>query len=135
MSPSLGYAESKWLARYAAMRQTLAELRIEQPSGKGEEYGEDIVLEDEDLTASCGSDELWNMSSDQEHDAGYSSDSVTECPNGRPESAYPYGQKWLGSKCLALTSSKPGMDAEELRQRLSAILTSDMRGLHVRVSS
>lgn len=136
MSPSLESKESNWLAQYAAMRQALAELRIEQPSRKGKGYGDDIVLEDEDLTASGSSDDLWNLSSDSEHEAGYSSDtldSVTGCPNGRTESPHPYGQKWLGSKCLAFANSKPGIDAEELQRRLFAILTSEMRGLHVRV--
>ena len=136
MSPSLESKESNWLAQYAAMRQALAELRIEQPSRKGKGYGDDIVLEDEDLTASGSSDDLWSLSSDSEHEAEYSSDtldSFTGRPNGRTESPHPYGLKWLGSKCLAFANSKPGIDAEELQQRLLAILASEMRGLHVRV--
>lgn len=136
MSSSLENIESEWLAQYVAMRQALAELRIEQPSRKSKGYGDVIVLKDEDLTASGGSDYLWDLSSDPEHEAGYSSDtldSVTGCPSGITKSGHPYGQEWLGSKCLAFANSKPGIDSEKLRRRLFAILTSEMRGLHVRV--
>ena len=135
MSPSFESAESEWLAQYAALRQTLAELKVEQPDGEIKGYGHDIVLDDEDLTGGSGSDDLWNVFSDNEEDGDYGSDmsdGVTELPNGEPKSAYSYGQEWLRSKCVDIASSNSGMDAEELRQRLSAMLASDMRGLHVR---
>lgn len=133
MSSSLENAESEWVAQYAALRQTLNELRIEQPNGESRGYGHDIMLDDEDLTGSSGSDDLWNVFSDDEQDREYSSDmsgGVTESPSGKSKSAYSYGQEWLRSKCLAFASSKSGMDAEELQQQLSAMLASDMRGLH-----
>ena len=135
MSPSPENAGSEWLAHYALLRQTLAELKIEEPNGETEEYGHDIVLDDEDLACGSGSNDLWHVFSDNEQDEGYSSDmldGVTDSPNGKPESAYSYGQEWLSSKCLALASSKPGAGAEELQQQLSAMLASDMRSLHVR---
>ncbi|KAF6221746.1 hypothetical protein HO133_001714 [Letharia lupina] len=130
MSSSLENAESEWVAQYAALRQTLNELRIEQPNGESRGYGHDIMLDDEDLTGSSGSDDLWNVFSDDEQDREYSSDmsgGVTESPSGKSKSAYSYGQEWLRSKCLAFASSKSGMDAEELQQQLSAMLASDMR--------
>ena len=136
MSPSLNNTELEWLAQYAAMRKALAGLSTAQPSGKGKGYGHEIVLEYEDPTGSSGSDDLWNISSDDELDAEKSSDTfdnTIDCQNGRPKSAYPYGQKWLGSKCLAFANSKPGMDAEELQQKLSAMLASDLTGLHARL--
>lgn len=135
MSPSLETAGSEWLANYASLRQTLAELKIEQPNGETEEYGHDIVLDDEDLAGGSGSNDLWQVFSDDEQDEGYSSDmqdGVTDSRNGKPESAYSYGQEWLSSKCLALASSKSGAGAEELQQQLSAMLASDMRSLHIR---
>lgn len=133
MSSSLKNAESEWVAQYAALRQTLNELRIEQSNGESRGYGHDIMLDDEDLTGSSGSDDLWNVFSGDEQDREYSSDmsdGVTESPSGKPKSAYSYGQEWLRSKCLAFASSKSGMNAEELQQQLSAMLASDMRGLH-----
>lgn len=131
MSPSLENAESKWLAQYAALRQTLAELKLEQPNRETKGYGRDIVLDKKDLTGGSGSDDLWNVYRDDEQDGGYSSDMLdvhTDSPNGNPMSAYSYGQEWLRSKCLAFASKQSGMDAEELQQQLSAMLASDMRG-------
>ena len=135
MSPSFGSAESEWLAQYAALRQTLAELKVEQTDGEIKGYGHDIVLDDGDLIGGSSSDDLWNVFSDSEEDGDYDSDisdGVTDLPNGEPKSANSYGREWLRSKCLAFTSEKSGIDAEELLQQLSAMLASDMRGLHVK---
>lgn len=133
MSLSLADAESEWLAQYAAMRQTLAELKSEQPKGETKGYGHDIVLDD--VTGGSSSDDLWNMFSDDEQDGEYSSDmldSVPDSQNDKPKLAFSYGQEWLRSKCIALANNKSGMDAEELQQQLSAMLASDMRGLQIR---
>ena len=135
MSPSLNILESEWRAQYAAMRQALAKIKIEQSSGERESYGNDIVLDDEDLTASSGSDDVWDVFSENEQDAHYDSDyleAVSGYSNGRPRSAYSYGQEWLVSKCFAFASGKPGLDAEELQQQLTSMLSSDMIGLLVR---
>ena len=134
MSLSLADAESQWLAQYAALRQTLAELKIEQPDGVTKGYGYDIVLDDEHLAGGSSSDDLWNVFSDDEQDGGYSSDmldGVADFPKANSKSAYPYGQEWLKRKCLAVASGKSGLDAQELPQQLSAMLASDMRGLHL----
>ena len=135
MSSSLANAESEWLAHYASLRQTLAELKTEQPTGQINGYGHDIVLDDADLTGGSGSDDLWNLFSDDEEDEEYSSgmlDSAPDSPNEKPKLAFSYGQEWLRSKCIALASSKSGIDAEELQQQLTAMLASDMRGLQTR---
>ena len=136
MSPSLNILESEWRVQYAAMRQALATLEIEQSRGERKLYGNDIVLDDKDLTASSGSDDVWDIFSDDEQDAHYNSDSLESVAwhsNGRPKPAYSYGQEWLGSKCFAFASGKPGLDAEELQQQLSSMLASDMIGLLVRL--
>lgn len=135
MSPSLKITESEWLAQYALLRQTLAELKIELPTGGSKGYGHDIVLDDEDLTYSSGSDDLWDVFGDDDQDGEYSSDmldGVTDFPNGKPKSVYTSRQEWLRSKCLAFASSKSGMNAGELQQQLSATLASDMKSLHIR---
>ena len=133
MSPD--NAKSDWSAQYAAMRKLLAELRVEALTDDSKGYGHDIVLKEEDLTDSSGSDDLWSLFSNEEQDEGYNSDmfdDVTDSPIDISTSVYQCGQHWLRSKCLAFVSSKPGMNAEELQQKLSALLASDMRGLQVR---
>lgn len=133
MSPSLNILESEWRVQCAAMRQALVKLEIEQSSGERKSYGNDIVLDDEDLTASSGSNDVWDILSDDEQDAHSNSvklKSVAGYPNGRSESAY---SDWLGSKCFAFASGKPGLDAEELQQQLSSMLASDMIGLLVKL--
>ena len=135
MSPSLADTESKWLTQYAAMRQTLAEVRIEQLDDKGVGYGDDIVLEYENVTGSTSSDALWEMFDDDEQDTEYSSDElngIIDLPDNNSETAHSRGQEWLRSKCLAYTSSRPGVDGEELQQRLIALLASNIRGRRVR---
>lgn len=135
MSLSLADAESEWLAQYATLRQMLAELKEEQSNGKTNGYGHDIVLDDADLTGGSSSDDLWNVFSDDEQDGEYSSDmtdNVPDAQNSKAKSTFSYGQEWLSSNCIALASSKSGMDAEELQQQISAMLASDMRGLQTR---
>lgn len=136
MSPSLNSLESEWRVQYAAMRQALAKLRTEHSSCERNSYGHDIVLDDEDLTATNGSDDMWGEFSDEDEDAHYNSDNSGNFKgysSGRPESAYLYGLEWLWRKCFAFASGKPGLDAEELQQQLSSILASDMIGLFVRL--
>ena len=135
MLPALETAESEWLAQYAALRQTLVGLKPEQLNSETKGYGHDIGFDDEDLTGDSSSDDSWNVFSDDEADGEYSNDvedGVTESPSGKPKSAYSSGQEWLRSKCLAFASSKSRLKAEELQQQLSAMLISDMRGLHAR---
>ena len=136
MSPSLNMFESEWRVQYAAMRQALNKSETGQSNSERKSYGQDIVLDDEDLTASSGSDDVWDIFSDDEHNSHYNSDnsgSVTGYSNGKPNAVYPYEQEWLGSKCFAFASGKPGLDAEELQQQLSYMLESDMTGLRVRL--
>ena len=132
MSSSLNIPESEWRVQYGAMRQGLANLEIEQSSGERKSYGNDIVLGHEDLTASSGSDDVWDILSDDEKDAHFNSvnlEGVAGYSNRSSELAY---SDWLGSKCFAFASGKPGLDAEELQQQLSSMLASDMIGLLVK---
>ena len=138
MSPLLDIAEFEWLDQYAALRRTLAELKIEQPNGEIKGYGHDLVPDEEDLTSGSGVDDLWNVFSDDEFDGGYSSDmfySVTDLTDCEPQSIHTYGREWLRSKCLALASKDSSMGAGELQQQVSATLASDIKGLHIRISS
>ena len=138
MSPSLDIAELEWLDQYAALRRTLADLKIEQPNGEIKGYGHDLVPNEEGFTSGSGVDDLWNVFSDDELDGVYSSDifdSVTDLPDCPPQSTQIYGQEWLRSKCLALASKYSSMGAGELHQQVSAMLASDIKGLHIRILS
>lgn len=138
MSPSLENAELEWLDQYAALRRTLAELKLEQPNGKMKGYGHDLVPDEEDLTSGSGVDDLWNVFSDNDLDGEYSSDmsnGVTDLPDCKPQSTHTFGREWLRSKCLALASKESSTGAEELQQQVSATLASDIRGLHIRILS
>ena len=138
MSPSLDIAEFEWLDQYAALRRTLAELKLEQPNGEIKGYGHDLVPDEEDLTSGSGVDDLWNVFSDDEFDGVYSSDmfhSVTDLPDCESQSIHTYGREWLRSKCLALASKDSSMGAGELQQQVFATLASDIKGLHIRILS
>ena len=134
MSPLLDIAELEWQDQYAALRRTLAELKIEQPNGELKGYGHDLVPDEEDLTSGSGVDDLWNVFSDDELDGAYSSDMFdrfTDLPDCEPQSTHTYGREWLRSKCLALASKHSSMGVGELQQQVSATLASDIKGLQI----
>ena len=137
MSPSLETAESQWLSQLTAMRNAIAELKLDdQPNGQVQAYGQDIVVDDEDLSGGSGSDDLWNMFSDEDDD-GYSSDmpdGVGESPPGLETREHGYGHGWLMSKCFAIADRKAGFNPAELEQQLSAMLASDMEDDELQMS-
>lgn len=112
------------------MRNAIAELKLDdQPNGQAQAYGQDIVVNDEDLTGGSGSDDLWNVFSDEEDDE-YSSDMLDGVDDYSPDlnvETGPYGNEWLKSKCFAIANTKVGLNPEELEQQLSAMLASDMK--------
>lgn len=137
MSPSLETAESQWLSQLTAMRQAIAELKLDdQSNNKDQAYGRDIAGDDDDLTGTSGSDDLWNAFSD-ETDSSYSSDmldGIEDASPGLDASEHPWGHGWLRSKCLGIADRKFGLDAEALQQQLSAMLASDMRDDELQIS-
>ena len=130
MSPSLEKAELQWLSQLTAMRQAIAELKLDdQSNNQDQAYGRDIVVDDDDLTGTSGSDDLWNAFSD-ETDSSYSSDmldGIEDASPGLEASEHPWGHEWLRSKCLGIAGRKTALDAEALQQQLSAMLASDMK--------
>jgi len=128
MSPSLANAESQWLSQLAAMRQAIADLKLDQSNDETHQYGRDIVIDDDDLLGGSSSDDLWNVFSEDEDDE-YTSDMIDGFEDYRPDRGVEggvFGQVWLRSKCLAFASRKAGLDSEELRQQLLSMLASDM---------
>ena len=137
MLPSLEIAESQWLSQLTAMRQAIAELKLDdQSNGQDQAYGQDIVVDDDDLTGTSGSDDLWNVFSD-ETDSSYSSDmldGIEDSSPGLEASLRPWGHGWLRSKCLNIASRKSGLDAAALQQQLSAMLASETRDDELQMS-
>ncbi len=137
MLPSLETAESRWLSQLTAMRQAIAELKLDdQPNAQDQAYGRDIVVDDDDLTGGSGSDELWNAFSDEE-DSSYSSDmldGVDDSSPGLEASDHPWGHGWLRSKCSGIAGRRSELDAGGLQQQLSALLASDMRDDELQMS-
>ena len=137
MLHSLEKAESQWLSQLTAMRQAIAELKLDdQSNSQDQAYGRDIVLDDDDLTGTSGSDDLWNAFSD-ESDSSYSSDMLDGIENSSPvleASDSPWGHGWLESKCSSIAGRKSELDAGALEQQLSAMLASDMRDDELQMS-
>jgi len=118
MSPAAESTESQWLAQLAAMREAIAGLKLNQSNGNVQEYGHDLLVEDEDLSE----DEGCEYSSDllDEEDGTLLEEETFGDKNG---------QDWLRNKCVAFTSGKSGFDASELHEQLLALLVSDMQGM------
>lgn len=131
MSPAAESAESQWLTQLAAMREAIAGLKLDQPNGSVQEYGHDLLVEDDDLSGDSGNDDIWDVFSEDEG-YEYSSDSLDGEDEALPEEETfggKHGQDWLRSKCVAFTSEKSGLDASELHEQLLGLLASDMRGM------
>ena len=137
MSPSFSNAETEWLSQLAAMRQTIAELRLDEPNDNTKPYGHDLDLEEEDFTGGSGSDDIWDVWSEEDLDE-YSSDlldGVDGDVSALPTSADSEdGLGWLRNKCRAYAGSKSGLDPNELAQQLSAMLVSDMQDAELQMS-
>lgn len=130
MSPVAKSAELQWLAQLATMREAIAELKLDRSNGAVQEYGHDLLAEDDDNVDS-GNDDIWGVFSEEE-DYQYSSDLLEEEDEPlqvRETTGDKYSQNWLTSKCLGFTSGKSGLDAGELQGELSALLVSDMPGM------
>jgi antiviral helicase SLH1 len=131
MSPAAESTESQWLAQLAAMREAIAGLKLNQSNGNVQEYGHDLLVEDEDLTGDSGNDDIWDVFSEDEG-CEYSSDLLDEEDGTLLEEETfgdKNGQDWLRNKCVAFTSGKSGFDASELHEQLLALLVSDMQGM------
>ncbi len=129
MLPSYEAAESQWRSQLTTMRQAIAELKLDQTNGQPQAYGQDIFIDDGNLTGSGSDDDLWNVFSEEE-DGEYSSDmldGVADCGSELELYGLDYGPAWLKTKCIAFASQNAGLGAEELHQQISAMLVSDMK--------
>lgn len=130
MSLSVESAQLQWLAQLAAMREAIAELKLDQASGNGQAYGHDIAVDDDDLTSGSGIDDIWDILSEEE-DGDYSSDDLEGAEQHTLSGygdAHGYDQIWLKTKCVALASRRSALDGGELEEQILALLASDSRG-------
>lgn len=129
MSPSLKTAESHWLSQLAAMRQAIADLKLDQPTADSQGYGHDLPIDYDELTAGSSSDDIWNVFSDEDEDDDTSDmlDGVEGLPSDSNSYDLGYGPEWLRDKCATCTSNQAGLEAEELHQQLSTLLATDMK--------
>jgi len=130
MSPSVDDLQSQWLAQLSSMREAIAELKLDQRNGEVQAYGHDIVV-DEDVTGDSGSEDPWDVWSDEE-ETEESSDFVEEFEEDHTGLAFEdiaYNQDWLEKKCHGLATANSGLNAGQLKEHLSALLASDMQGI------
>src|SRR5216117_4114036 len=113
-SPSL---ESQWFAQLASMRAALAELNLSQRNGNDhhetKQYGQDILLDDEDLYGASRDGDLWDYISDEQDDEDYSPDYVG---GGVDEGGVVYGVERLRERCQDFAGRKAGLDARKLEE-------------------
>ncbi|EME41747.1 hypothetical protein DOTSEDRAFT_177082 [Dothistroma septosporum NZE10] len=126
MSPSAENAASQWLEQLAAMRAAIAELKLPRTNGDAKEpaYGDDLDLDDDDLSPASGSDVIWDLISEDEED-DYSEESIpAEIPATEQKNLEGSGG-WLRQRCSAVASRGSGLDATGLEDQIVAVLASD----------
>jgi antiviral helicase SLH1 len=130
MSSELDSAQAQWLAQLKSMQEAITELKVLRGHKNIPSYGQDIDIDDEhDLTGGSGSDDIWDIRSEDE-DEEYSSDSLEEL-QGTPQSE---GLEWLKSRTVSLTAKKSGLEASELEQQILALLASDSDDAELQMS-
>ena len=136
MSPSFVNAETEWLSQFAAMRQAISDLKLDDSNGNVQSYGQDLDINDDDLTAGSGSDDIWDIFSEtsQGEDSSDVADNV-EISSAHDTAFDPeQGSKWLMNKCQAFAARKGSLDAEDLFQQLSTMLASTMQDDELQMS-
>jgi hypothetical protein len=111
------------------MRAAIAEMKLDNSTGELPKYGQDILKDDESLSA-ASSDDIWDI---------FSPDEVNGSSNGSladgSEEAQPtldggnveYNLEWLREKCVALTDHhRSGLDSDQLQDHLCKLLFSNM---------
>ncbi|KAF2097208.1 Sec63-domain-containing protein [Rhizodiscina lignyota] len=124
MSPVLEDAQSQWLAQLAEMKAAIAELKLDKANGLTEPYGADLNISEEDFSDSLGSDNLWDLISDEESDeeeeqdpGAVGADGVSHTPS--------YDRVWLKQRCDDIALRGSWGDSTALEEQIIAILASD----------
>lgn len=126
MSPAtFDSAEAQWQKQLAAMKASLADLKLPLNSVEiNSQYGSDIEfdIDDDEITSGNSGDDVWDFISDDE-DEIYGSDLSDEPTTGEQSSGF--GPQWLRSKCIGFAGLKHGLSGEDLQEQIMALLVSD----------
>lgn len=128
MSPSVLTTDgSQWLVQFAAMRQSISDLKLDEQDGRNQGYGKNLKVEDEDLAEQQIA--IWAMFSQLEEiddSCGLGTQGPIRHQNEQKQVSYDI--KWLRNQCIALAMRKTGLNAHHLQTRLCALLASDQNG-------
>ncbi|KAF2852407.1 Sec63-domain-containing protein [Plenodomus tracheiphilus IPT5] len=123
MSPAVEDAQAQWLEQLASMRKAIAELNLPNETDQAPAYGHDIDFDDDDFSGTASGEDIWDIISD-EYEEAYSSDQLEQSSHSQL-GGNAYDQQWLADKCVAVARSSSGLDANALKEQLTAILASD----------
>ncbi|KAL9054359.1 MAG: hypothetical protein Q9206_003581 [Seirophora lacunosa] len=134
MSPSTFSTESQWLAQLAAMREAIAELKLDQRNGSSLQYGHDLVVDEESSSATSGKDDIWDVLSEPDEHENDSDiiDGIDE-PFVHEESLDHESYAWLKNKCSKLAMKNGGLSAEDLQDRIFTLLASELHSEELQV--
>jgi antiviral helicase SLH1 len=127
MSSSTDTAQAQWLEQLAAMRKAIADLNLPADAAKGPAYGDDLDLDDDDLSGAASGEDIWDFFSDEQEDS-YSSDHLEEHIEAYIAKPGIYDQQWLAAMCADVSQRGSGLDSSALQEQLSATLASDSNG-------
>ncbi|KAL8790764.1 MAG: hypothetical protein Q9213_000388 [Squamulea squamosa] len=128
MSPSIFSAESQWLTQVAAMREAIAGLKLHQANGSVQPYGHDLVIDDDGTSESSEKDDIWDVFSEEDVEED-SSDLANGFAEVRidDETSTNRPSEWLRNMCVDLAQRNIGLNASELQEQITMLLTSDIQ--------
>lgn len=135
MSSSADAAAAQWLEQLAAMRAAIADLNLPETNGEtnAPTYGDDLELDDDDLSPGSLSDDIWDLISDEDEDF---SEESAEVPAPAPPSveAKEGSRDWLQERCRDVASKGNGLDASSLEDQIIAVLASDSSDVELQMT-
>lgn len=129
--PPVSELEAQWLTDLRSMREAIAELKLDQDNADVKAYGEDVLVNGEDLTGAWCSDDIWDLWSDEEEaeeSSGYVNGAVEDLDAGGGSNV-PYSRQWLSDRCSTVTAGNSRLNAEQLADQILALLASDLQGM------
>lgn len=119
----------QWLGQLQAMRTAIAELRLTaQNLDNGIPYGQDIVINDSSSATASEEDDVWDFISDRDERPSSSSDEfdIADADVEPVAKGSSYDSRWLAAMCDDVSQRTSGLDSQELQERISAVLSSNM---------
>ncbi|PVI04840.1 Sec63-domain-containing protein [Periconia macrospinosa] len=120
-STALENAQAQWLERVDAMRKAIAELKLPPDLERMSAYGQDLDIDDDDLSGTASGEDIWDVISDEYEDE-YSSDQLDRQGH---DNALRFDQQWLADRCALVAQRGSGLDANALKDQILAVLASD----------